>query len=680
MKLKSNMTLLCSALAAAMPATSADTVPAYEMNTIVITATRSDSDTVQTRHVERVTTEQLDQQQAVSVPETVGYLPNVTTNGGPREDLQNVNIRGLGGERVLQLVDGKRVNFFSGHRPTYFLDPALLKSVEVVKGPVSSLWGSGALGGVVASNTIHAADLLSPGESLGGFVKQGYNSNNDKWLTTTAVAGRYGDVDLLVSGFYRDGNDIEIGGGNDLLNSAVRDRGMMAKMDWFIDDSQTATFNFRSSRADGSVPSNGSAVPNATSNFLVERENETQHASLDYHFNPHSDLINSKLQLYWNETEMKESRITDSRPDDTRIRTLGINLNNRSDLGNVHLLYGIDGYQDKLDTSRGGSNRPTPPEATTDVWGAFVNMQMPLNEQWLVELGGRYDYFATEADNLNDDRSDNAFSPSAALSWLPNQDLRLTLRYDEAFRAPSAEELYTSGSHFCIFPGFCNSFVPDANLKPEESRNIELLVDYQMRDVFNQGDKINWHASAFHNDVDNFIEQVVTDPVFNVIPNPPGPPTVIPVSAGTTFNRNVDEAQLVGFELAMNYQWQSWNALVSYGQTRGQDKKTGVALYSVPADKWVVDLNKAWLADSLKTGFTLTRVEAQDHLPNEINDSADYDHYTLLDLYASWTPRHVENLTVDLSVNNLTDQKYIVAFEQLYMPGKDIRLGVRYDF
>lgn len=219
-----------------------------------------------------------------------------------------------------------------------------------------------------------------------------------------------------------------------------------------------------------------------------------------------------------------------------------------------------------------------------------------------------------------------------------------------------------------MFPGFCNTFQPNANLKPEEAQNIELLVNYEMREVFNADDKVALHASAFHNNVDNFIEQVVTDPNFMIF------------DPGITFYRNVNEAELVGFELALNYQWQDWEALVSYGQTRGQDKKTGVALYSVPADKWVLDLNKVWLSDRLKTGLTLTRVEAQDHLPNEINDTADYDHYTLVDLYASWTPRDFDDLSIDLTVNNLTDQKYLVAFEQLYMPGKDIRLSVKYDF
>lgn len=646
------------------------------LDEITITATRNADGESASRNITVVSQEEIERQQATSVPQVVNYLPNITLTGGPREQVQGVNIRGLGGNRVLQLIDGVRQNFESGHRPTYFLDPSLLKNVEVLRGPSSSLWGSGALGGVVSQNTIHAADLLD-GDNLGGFVKQGYQSNGDKWTTTGALASRLGNVDLLLSGYYRDGNDLELGNGDDLENSADRDQGVLAKLDWFIDNDQMAIFNFRRSYTDGGVPSNASANL-GTSVFLVDREIQTDHASVDYRFNPANKLIDSQLNLYWNRTEVDENRVSDNRFDTTKIRTLGLNLNNRSQFGAISVLYGVDGYQDKLDATRSGSSRPIVPEATTDVWGAFTEVQIPFADIWRLELGARYDYFATEADNLNNDRSDNAFSPSAAISWLPIDDLQVTLRYDEAFRAPSAEELYTTGTHFSYEDegsvGF-NSFVNDPNLKPEESKNIELLIDYQIQNTFNQGDSIHLHASAFHNDVDNFIEQDTTTEFIGFIP----PSTAI--LDGTTFNSNVDEAQLVGFELAVDYQWQNWNALISYGQTRAKNKNTGEALANIPADKWVLDLNKSWLSDSLRTGFTLTRVESQKHKPNDaMSANEDYEHYNLVDLYARWTPRDFDNLTVDLTVNNLTDQHYRVAFQQLYMPGKDIRLGVKYDF
>ncbi|GMA84729.1 TonB-dependent receptor domain-containing protein [Shewanella glacialipiscicola] len=235
------------------------------------------------------------------------------------------------------------------------------------------------------------------------------------------------------------------------------------------------------------------------------------------------------------------------------------------------MLYGVDGYQDKLDASRSGPSRPIVPEATTDVWGAFTEVQIPFADILRLELGARYDYFATEADNLNNDRSDNAFSPSAAISWLPNEDLQVTLRYDEAFRAPSAEELYTTGTHYSYGPAGANTFINNPNLKPEESQNIEFLVDYQMQNAFNEKDTVNIHASVFHNEVNNFIEQIATNYQQIMLIYGPQFDDYYPVN---TEYRNVDKAQLVGFELAMDYQWQNWNAMVSYGQTRAKNKNT----------------------------------------------------------------------------------------------------------
>ena len=105
----------------------------------------------------------------------VGGAP--TGRGGQ----EGVNIRGLGGNQVLMLVDGIRIpnGFTFGPFSTGrgdFLDIDGLKSVEILRGPASTQYGSDGLAGAVTFKTLDPSDLLTRGQSVGGFVRVGYAS------------------------------------------------------------------------------------------------------------------------------------------------------------------------------------------------------------------------------------------------------------------------------------------------------------------------------------------------------------------------------------------------------------------------------------------------------------------------------------------------------------------------
>ncbi len=94
-------------------------------------------------------------------------LPNVDVQGGARAIVQKPSIRGLSDNRIVQVIDGVRQNFDLAHRGSYFVPMSLIQEIEVIKGPSSSLWGSGALGGVVAMRTPNALDLLKNNDKFG---------------------------------------------------------------------------------------------------------------------------------------------------------------------------------------------------------------------------------------------------------------------------------------------------------------------------------------------------------------------------------------------------------------------------------------------------------------------------------------------------------------------------------
>jgi hemoglobin/transferrin/lactoferrin receptor protein len=660
---------LALASACANVAIAGDAPEPHAIENIVVTATRVET-TIEDagRSIAVVDRTQLESIAGQSVADLLRYQANISVEGGPRAGSQAINIRGLGGNKVLQTIDGARLSFESGHRPGYFLDPELLRSVEALRGPASSLWGSGALGGVIAQNTIAPADLLEE-RDIGGFVRSGYNSNNDQLTSTVAIAGRGTSVDWLLSGYYRDSDDVELGNGDTLLDSATEDRGMLAKADWQVSEQHALQLNLRASEVDGSVPANGTAEPNATSNFLLERDTTSLNGSVRWDFNSESPWLDSRVLAYWNRIDIDESRISDGRADETRLDEYGVNLLNVSRLGEVTLQYGADIYREEFEAERSGAFRPAPPEATTDVWSAYARAEIPVAEGWRLDLGVRYDDFSTEADNLGEQRSADDTSLSAALVWSAADWATLALRYDEAFRAPTAEELYTTGTHFCIFPGFCNGFIPNPDLEPEQAANLELVGSFSFSDTLG-ADRISLQASVFRNEVDDFIEQVVAGPFFFPVQD-----------AGTTSWVNVDEATLEGFEVQGSYQRDALLLTLAYGRTRGDDDNTGENLTNIPADTLIADLSYAFIADTLTGGIRFTDAASQrrtDYAANE--NGVVYDGYTVTDLYASWQPAAIPGLKLDLNINNIEDDFYVRAWDQVPEAGREIILFARYSF
>lgn len=84
-------------------------------------------------------------QTASSAADLLRKVPGLMLDGTGRTNGQDVNLRGYDRRGVLVLVDGVRQGTDTGHLNSTFLDPALIKRIEVVRGPSALLYGSGAL-------------------------------------------------------------------------------------------------------------------------------------------------------------------------------------------------------------------------------------------------------------------------------------------------------------------------------------------------------------------------------------------------------------------------------------------------------------------------------------------------------------------------------------------------------
>jgi hemoglobin/transferrin/lactoferrin receptor protein len=178
-----------------------------------------------TRHAQDVTSvpssvtvhdrAELDRNNVNNIRDLVRYEPGVSVGGaGQRSGTTGYNIRGIDGNRILTQVDGVEVpdNYFSGpyastHRN--YVDPEIVKRVEILRGPASALYGSSAIGGAVSYYTLDADDIIKEGKDVGARLKTGYSSADDSWLTSGTFAARQGDFDGLLHLSQRNGHETE---------------------------------------------------------------------------------------------------------------------------------------------------------------------------------------------------------------------------------------------------------------------------------------------------------------------------------------------------------------------------------------------------------------------------------------------------------------------------------------
>ena len=208
--------------------------------------------------------EQLDQQNVDTIKDLVRYEPGVSVGGaGQRAGITGYNIRGVDGDRVLTQIDGVEVpaSFFNGpyaqtHRN--YVDPEIVKRVEILRGPASALYGSSAIGGAVSYFTLDADDIIKDGQDVGARLKTGYSSADESWLKSATVAGRQGQFDALLHLSQRDGHETESygsTGGTGLDRSKanpedVRTTNLLAKLGWNYNDTDRLQLTYEKYKDD----------------------------------------------------------------------------------------------------------------------------------------------------------------------------------------------------------------------------------------------------------------------------------------------------------------------------------------------------------------------------------------------------------------------------------------------
>jgi vitamin B12 transporter len=186
-------------------------LPAIEQPAIVVTASRAEENASETpASVTIIDASRIERLGSPLVPDLLRLVPSVAVaTSGPAGSLTQVRIRGAEANHTLLFVEGIRANDpAAGNEPRFeLLNADLASRIEVVRGPQSALWGSEAIGGVVA---VSGAAPGSGGTQA--FVEAG---SRDAWRG--AARSELGTADrglsIGIAGQRSDGIDSFLGGG-----------------------------------------------------------------------------------------------------------------------------------------------------------------------------------------------------------------------------------------------------------------------------------------------------------------------------------------------------------------------------------------------------------------------------------------------------------------------------------
>jgi len=627
-----------------------------EFEAVTATATKTERSAFDVpASVTVIGTDQLQREQPRDLGSLLEELPGVDVDGGPRAVGEQPNMRGLGTTRMVISIDGARQNFEAGHRGRLFLDPDILKQVEVLRGPGSVLYGSGALGGVIAMTTKDAGDFLRPGENLGGLARVGFQSGSDSFLGSGTVFGRVGSVDGLVSITARESDDVRLGTGRDLPHSSQSILNGLGKIGVTIADYHTIRLTAFGYEDEGPTPSNPSGTPSPT-NPLLDRETRQINYNARYSFHdPANDWLRVDATLFDNATKITENRspaFGAPRRDESEFDTFGFDVRNTATIGrdgpieNV-VTIGADWYRDEQTGRRNGLPRTSFADAEAELFGVFVQDEITLFRDWTVTPALRFDSWNTDPSVANrSEQSESRLSPKIALTWRALDWLALYASYAEAFRAPTLVELYS------LHPGFIT--LDASNLRPEVMKNREVGFRLRFDDVLAPSDALRFKFSYYDADVEDLI-----DTEFNF-------------ATFTARNFNVPSAHLNGFEAEGAYD-AGW-AFASLGASavRGDDETNNRPLLNIPQDKLIIGLGGRWRPENLTFGWKGKVLFEQDRIPATTATGSTLPRTGasfVQDIYVSWEPEGgmLAGTRIDFGVDNLFDVSYrrhLSAFEE----------------
>ncbi len=659
---------------------------AEQLDQIVVTATPLKQSAEElTRPVSVLAGSELDDRRGATLGETVSQLPGVQSSGfGP--GVGRPVIRGLDGARVQTLTDGLSsldVSTVSADHAVS-IEPFLAEQIEVLKGPATLLYGSGAIGGAV-----NVVDGRIPEAPLGGDrlvegrLEVRGDTVADQRNAMFKVRGGSERFQLSADAAHRETDDVEIPG---FAESAalLAEEGETPDPDGFgiLENSATRT---TSGGIGASLIGDRGFLGFAVSGFDTlygipghahehEHEDGEESPFKDGEEGEEEEVVRIDMEQRRYEAKgalLEPLALHDSlsfklaRADYEHVELEGDEVGTRFE--NDGLEARVEAVHAPLNGWRGawgvqygrrdfqaiGEEAFVPPSRSRDV-GLFLLEQKQLNEDFRLELGLRADDVRIDPDTAP--AADfNPFSASASMRWDLNETFHLDFGLDRAERAPTAEELFSDGPHIAT-----QAFeVGDASLDTEVANRLEVGSHWHI-------EGFSVRAALYTTRFDNFIYLADTGLEEDELP---------------LREWRQGDARFNGFEIEMDKtlgEWDSgrWDLRLSADAVRARLDQ-GDDLPRIPAARLGAQLR--WEKDGWRAHLGAMRYDDQDRVAGFERPS---EGYTLVNAHLSYH-FDVDNVGWEVFVDgsNLSDQEarpHTSFLKDLVpLPGRNLQFGVR---
>ncbi|MDM7457008.1 MAG: TonB-dependent receptor [Tepidimonas sp.] len=520
-----------------------------QLKEVVVSATHSEQETrAAPASVSIVTREEIATRNPTDLLDTLRGTPGITLMGRGVGGRKTIALRGLAGKHVLTLIDGRRItptDDVVGHSDYQYgwLPMSAIERVEVVRGPMSTLYGSEALGGVV--------NLIT-------------RQPKDRWIGSIGLTGadlRSGDggdragASLFAAGPVSESFDLRLTAETNRLGAVPdKDHPRFSELEGRKNDIVGAMGRLKLAPGHTLEASWTDGQEKRWRDDISRGQFYKDHYDIERHhgyltWRGEFDGWRAQANAYRSEFDVKNTRTNGVEPTPPQnFRDVVYDAHATTRLGSHRLTFGGE-Y--RTETMRH-------PQLTTGKDDAshkalFIQDELPLAKHLALTAGLRADhheFFGTE------------WSPRAYLVWEATPELIIKGGYGHAFKAPTLKQISpvyvgTSGPH---------SFYGNPNLKPEKSDSIEIGADWQR-------DLLGLRATLFHTE----LKDLITTSLFKTDPAPPFPPR--------RYYRyvNLNKARVSGLETGFTWSispellWQTDLTLL-----RTRDKVKGKELYERP--------------------------------------------------------------------------------------------------